>query len=297
MVELEDRIRHTEIDLIMIQESKLCSKDRNTSLPGYSTIRKDREYGRGGGLITFIKEDIPFIVKSNEDAQRESLLEMLKVEICDASLHKITCANVYCPPTRGALQGQEFQTSELPSAENTLIGGDLNAHSNTWDQWQPEDGMDRKIEDWLLNNNFSVANDGSATRVNVGTGGKSAPDITLVHSSWLEKTEWSPTDCMGSDHLPILVTIDCQIEALKVQPVMELRWNWKRADMVGFAAKVDDNLRPISENPPKRSLEARATHLNRIILESAASSIGKVKATSNGKQWLTREIRDAIKNH
>ena len=42
MVELEDRIRHTEIDLIMIQESKLCSKDRNTSLPGYSTIRKDR---------------------------------------------------------------------------------------------------------------------------------------------------------------------------------------------------------------------------------------------------------------
>ena len=123
---------------------------------------------------------------------------MLKVEICDASLHKITCANVYCPPTRGALQGQEFQTSELLSAENTLIGGDLNAHSNTWDQWQPEDGMGGKIEDWLLNNNFSVANDGSATRVNVGTGGKSAPDITLVHSSWLEKIEWSPTDCMGS---------------------------------------------------------------------------------------------------
>ena len=169
MVELEDRIRHTEIDLIMIQESKLCSKDRNPSLPGYSTIRKDREYGRGGGLITFIKEDIPFTVKSNEDAQRESLLEMLKVEICDASLHKITCANVYCPSIRGALQGQEFQTSELPSAENTLIGGDLNAHSNTWDQWQPEDGMGGKIEDWLLNNNFSVSNDGSASRVNVGT--------------------------------------------------------------------------------------------------------------------------------
>ena len=111
--------------------------------------------------------------------------------------------------------------------------------------------MDVKIEDWHLNNNFSVANDGSSTRVNVGTGGKSAHDITLVHISWLEKTEWSPTDCMGSDHLPILVTIDCQIKALKVQPVMELRWNWKRADMVGFAAKVDDTLRPISENPQR----------------------------------------------
>ena len=89
---------------------------------------------------------------------------MLKVEICDASLHKITFANVYCPPTRGALQGHAFQTSELPSAENTLIGGDLNVHSNTWDQWQPKDGIGGNFKDWLLNNNFSVSNDGSATR-------------------------------------------------------------------------------------------------------------------------------------
>ena len=65
---------------------------------------------------------------------------------------------------------------------------------------------------------------------------------------------------------------------------MELRWNWKRADMVGFAVKVD-NLRSMTENYPKSSIEARVTHLNRIILESAASSIGKVKTTPNGKQW------------
>ena len=87
MVELEDRIRHTEIDLFMIHKSKLCSRDRNPSLPGYSTICKDREYGGEGGLITFIKENIPFTVKSNQDAQWESLLEILKVEIFDASLH------------------------------------------------------------------------------------------------------------------------------------------------------------------------------------------------------------------
>ena len=64
MVELEDRTQHTEINMIMIQRSKLCSRDRIPYLPGYSTIRKDREYGRGGELITFIKEDINFTVKS-----------------------------------------------------------------------------------------------------------------------------------------------------------------------------------------------------------------------------------------
>ena len=51
----------------------------------------------------------------------------------------------------------------------------------------------------------------------------------------------------------------------------------------------------MTENHPKCSLEARATHLNWIILESAALTIGKVNATSNGNKWLTREIRDAIK--
>ena len=71
MVELKDRTRQTGIDLIIIQESKLCSRDKNPSLPGYSTIRKDREYGRGGGLITFIKEVIPLTVKSNQVAQRD----------------------------------------------------------------------------------------------------------------------------------------------------------------------------------------------------------------------------------
>ena len=86
------RCRHTEIDLI--QEIKLCIRDRNPSLPGYSTIRKDREYGREGVIkkikITFIKKDTPFTTKSNQDAQRESLFEMLKVKICDASLYNIT---------------------------------------------------------------------------------------------------------------------------------------------------------------------------------------------------------------
>ena len=40
-----------------------------------------------------------------------------------------------------------------------------------------------KLED----NDFGVANDGLATRINAGSGGSSAPDVTLVHNIWLDR--------------------------------------------------------------------------------------------------------------
>ena len=41
MVELEDKDRTLEIDIILIQESLLRSSDANPKLKGYATIRKD----------------------------------------------------------------------------------------------------------------------------------------------------------------------------------------------------------------------------------------------------------------
>ena len=74
--------------------------------------------------------------------------------------------------------GNEFCTTELPSENNVIIGVDLNIHSATWDQWQTEDTMDAKLEQWLCYYDFGVANDGSATWTNAGSGGSSEPIVT-----------------------------------------------------------------------------------------------------------------------
>ena len=55
MVKLEEKTRLLEIDIILIQESKLRSSDTNTKLKCSATIRKDRYVGRGGGIVIFIK--------------------------------------------------------------------------------------------------------------------------------------------------------------------------------------------------------------------------------------------------
>ena len=296
MVELEDRANSSKSDVIMIQESKLRATDPDPKLKGYTTIRKDRGVGRGGGLITFVKEDIPFTVVTHTEAVEGSLLEILLVDINLASLSKTMCANVYCPPTRGSQQGSELDTRELPYAENTIVGGDLNANSSLWDSWQPEYRLGGKVEDWLAEKNFSVANDGEATRVKVGTGGRSAPDVTLVHNSWLDKVEWGVMDCMGSDHLTILITLDIPTTTLKPTTSRMLRWNWSKADFKGFSNQVEMAVLVQKDSFGRASLDARMASLVVSITEAANSFIGKVKSSTNGKTWMPREIREAVKS-
>ena len=211
----------------------------------------------------------------------------------------MTCVNVYRPPSRRAHQVQDFSTSELPTAQNIIIGGDLNVHASSWDQWQPEDEMGAKLEDWMADNDFGIVNDGSASRVNAGTGGRSAPDVTLINNFWLDKVEWCTIECMGSDHLPIIITVDCPLSTLKPPPITELRWNWAKADFEGFSRDVEVSVMSTPLHIATASLDARMRYLNEVMLSAAKVNIGKVKATTNDKEWMSREIRDAIRtrNH
>ena len=299
MVELEEKVRRMEIDIIMIQESKLRSLDKDPRIAGYSTVRKDRDVGMGGGLVTFIKEDIPFITVNHSHGLPDSKLEALIIDLNPATLHRMTCVNVYRPPSRRAHQVQDFSTSELPTAQNIIIGGDLNVHASSWDQWQPEDEMGAKLEVWMADNDFGIVNDGSATRVNAGTGGRSAPDVTLINNFWLDKVEWCTIECMGSDHLPIIITVDCPLSTLKPPPITELRWNWAKADFEGFSRDVEVSVMSTPLHIATASLDARMRYLNEVMLSAAKVNIGKVKATTNDKEWMSREIRDAIRtrNH
>ena len=190
---------------------------------------------------------------------------------------KTLLSNVYCPPSRGANHGNEFEMSELPHDRNAITGGDLNAHSQMWDRWQPEDSLGSNLEEWLMEKDFCIANDGAATRTNPGTGGSSAPDITLVHSSWLDRVEWSMTECLGSDHLPILITVDCQVTTLNAPSRTELKWNWKSANFRLFAESVDEAVTAAPAAIHESSLDSRSKFLNMAMIDAANKAIGKVK--------------------
>ena len=85
--------------------------------------------------------------------------------------------------------------------------GDFNAHSQLWDPIQTPGERGEAIADWLVDNDFSLLNDGSTTRHNRATGRGSTPDITVCDSWWGARSQWRVEEGIGgSDHLPIVAT-------------------------------------------------------------------------------------------
>jgi hypothetical protein len=87
------------------------------------------------------------------------------------------------PPIREVGQGGFIPGVIRVPATQFLLGGDFNAHSPLWDDYQPRDGFATILEEWIMDNDLISLNDGSKTRVNCATAGESAPDVTLVHNS------------------------------------------------------------------------------------------------------------------
>jgi endonuclease/exonuclease/phosphatase (EEP) superfamily protein YafD len=59
-LELAQLIKENEADIITIQETKLNTKSKAPSFPGFTLVRKDRLNKTGGGLATLVKDTITF---------------------------------------------------------------------------------------------------------------------------------------------------------------------------------------------------------------------------------------------
>ena len=88
------------------------------------------------------------------------------------------------------------------------------------------------FEELIDGNDYVVLNTGEMTHQNHG-GGMSAIDVTLVTSDYALKCEWRVIDdTMGSDHLPIVVTVnDVRREGEGGRGV---RFNVRKADWGAF---------------------------------------------------------------
>ena len=70
LTELEVVLERNKVKVAVIQESKLSPKYKNPCIQNYTTVRKDRSHGQGGGLLIFIHRSITF---SEQPSSPESL--------------------------------------------------------------------------------------------------------------------------------------------------------------------------------------------------------------------------------
>jgi uncharacterized protein (DUF736 family) len=121
------------------------------------------------------------------------------------------------------------------------------------------------LEEWIMDNDLISLNDGSKTRVNRATTGKSAPDVTLVHNSLVAGATWKRLEARGSDHYPLLCEVDVTFSRL-AELDSKLKWDWRNAEWENFQKEVEQTVSYVRPCDLRWSLKKRVTFFGRLYL-------------------------------
>ena len=183
MTELGVVLERNKIKVAVMQESKLSPKSKN-----YTTVRKDRSHGQGGGLLIFIHRSITF---SKQPSSQESLsdphLEELSIK-AELGITKFIISNVYILPASSCSNGYQFSIEHLLTTLDTLILGDFNAHHPSWYS-RSTDTRGRKMADSINGSDYGILNWDSTTRVPPNAE-PSSPDVSLASVSLITSCFW-----------------------------------------------------------------------------------------------------------
>ena len=192
-------------------------------IPGFSALRSDRTHSRSGilspdgmhtsgGVITFVMQGLFF---SELSTSFLSLLDPysdyvgVNISLNNSSL--VSFLNVFGPPicsspTNG--RTDSFSPSILPSSRNLFILGHFNCHYPLWDSRGTSDPRREEVFNWVISSDLLPLNDcDTPTLLHRSSGSRSSLDISFAPSSLALSCYWEVLQDLGSDHLPILLSI------------------------------------------------------------------------------------------
>ena len=121
---------------------------------------------------------------------------------------------------------------------DTLILGDVNAHHSAWYS-SSTDTRGTLLENVVSGSNFGILNWDSPTRL-PGNANPSSPDVSLASASLITSTNWQTKTKLGSDHLPILISL--QMEHT-INPIPHrTSFNLKKANWDRYNREIEDKL-------------------------------------------------------
>ena len=246
IAELTQLTHESSPDIITIQESKLSTASNKINIPGYITIRKDRQNKVGGGLITYIREEIPFTEFDTTQYTNKITSNQYEIQITSINLSttkRFHITNLYIPPrdcntiTTNEDQELDHLFTKLFSLTNNIITGDLNAHSSLWHS-SLTDHRGKIISGIIQNSDYTCLNTNTSTRIPFDrTQNKTSPDVTIIPSELLQHSTWNTSYSLSSDHLPITTTINTKIKFKLVQ-YRNCYTNYHKANWAKFTQKL-----------------------------------------------------------
>ena len=233
-------------------------------------------------MLTFIKEDVAFESHKCWNCQTGNV-EYCSIRYRLSKKKWINVTNIYIPPNREFNTEKLLVLDNLSSGVDCFYGGDVHAHSHLWDLHQTQDSRGDRIEEWMADNDLLCANDGTRTSINRGTTGESSPDTFLVHTRWRSRAEWTVGECLGSDHLPMVITLRCEV-GLFPQAPKPARWKTKNVNWNAFNETLESEV-ALWENLP--TVRASAKIFTEALTEVGKAHVGKTKPGKRKKVGLS----------
>ena len=199
----------------------------------YHLHRQAIERGKGGGLAFIIHQDVHHRVHNLISIDLHLEQQAIKVR---KGCSDITIVNIYCPSASSCSSGYELNSSHLLHLDNTIIVGDFIAHHYLWHSALTGDTRRNQVAQEVENSGFVILNEDAPTRVTSRV--TSSPDITLVTEGLYRETIWTTAAALGSDHLPILVSFQC--EFVKSTSDNRTFTNFRKTNWEGFDFNTED---------------------------------------------------------
>ena len=210
------------VDLICIQESNLNSSS-SFRIPGFSALRSDRTHSRSGiltpdtthasgGVIIFVRQGLSFSELSTSSlSSLDPYSDYVGVNISLNKSSSVSFLNVYASPIRSSPtdgKTNSFSPSIFSSSRNLFILGDFNCHHPLWDSRGTSDPRGEEVFDWVISSDILPLNDpDTPTLLHRSYGSCSSPDISFAPSTLALSCSWEVLQDLGSDHLPILLSV------------------------------------------------------------------------------------------
>ena len=292
------------VDLICIQESNLNSSFR---IPGFSALRSDCPHSRSSilssdtmhassGIVIFVRQGLSFSKLSTSSLSLlDPYSDYVGINISLNNSSSVSFLNVYAPSICSSpMDGRtdSFSPSVLPSSRNLFILGDFNCHHPLWNSRGTSDPHGEEVFDWVISSDLLPLNDpDTPILLHHSSGSRSSPDISFAPSSLALFCSCEVLQDLGSDHLPILLSIP--LSPVFCPNERPPSFNFQKARWDGFASHCSS-----AEEYSSLSHSSAAALFTSLTLNAAKSSI--LSAASNALlkpggllRWKVRLVKDA----
>jgi len=210
--EFRSLLNSLDPDLVFLSET-FWNNRFNVKFKNYSILKKDRSTRRGGGVALLVKKSLQF---SALPSCSTSTLEVIgaKIQIESGPVH---CFSVYCP--RGDCQADEIKTL-LNCPSPVIVTGDLNAHHSLWESNSADNTAGKAITAVLTDHPDAslITPKDLCTRINPCSDHRSTIDLIITSTSLALNATIFLGPYTGSDHLPIITTLNANPTRLHNKP-------------------------------------------------------------------------------